>query len=114
MSAETIPMFKNLPVDNPPEEPKYKFQETLIKLLELKNVQLADIERETKALDETGKGVPWSTLMGWYRGFTKSPPNGKSLQLLSEYFEVTTNYLLYGVGEEPVYCKLFKKRIYKP
>lgn len=100
MSAETIPMFENLPMDNPDAKKKFstpdnRLQEMMIILIARRKVQLVDIHEATE--------IPWSTLMSWYRGIAKGQVADKRLLKLAQYFGVTLEYLCFGIGEDPLF-----------
>lgn len=99
MSNETLPLFsEELPMDNPNAKkistPENKLPEMMRKLMDKKGVNPADIE---KAL--SGK-IAWTTLMAWYRGIYKTQLLDERLALLAAYFEVSLEYLCFGIGAD--------------
>lgn len=98
MSAEMIPMFDDLPMDNPgaakkPKESENKFSEIFRRLVDEKELSLADIEREAAS---RGIKLPWSTLTSWYKGLYKAQILDKRLKVLADILEVSLEYLVFG------------------
>ena len=98
------PMFEELPMDNPDAlkkqaKPINNMQEQFLELLNKKGCSLADIHRETQ--------IPWGTLYGWYKGDVKAQFADRNLLELAKFFNVTIDYLCFGIGnDEPYYEKI--------
>lgn len=97
MSAETIPMFAELPVDNPKKtDPENCLAHNFRQRIDDLNLELVDAQRETE--------IPWSTLMDWYRGKRKAQIADKRLYKLARFLKTSVEWLCFGVGEkEKVY-----------
>lgn len=102
MSAETIPMFENLPVDNPGGKQKRQnkeertansLQKMMGVLMKRRKVELVDIHEATE--------IPWSTLMTWYRGIAKGQVADERLLKMAQYFGVSLEYLCFEIGKDP-------------
>ena len=107
MIEETIPMFKDLPIDNPKvkeEEPANCLNENLALAMTRRGIQVSDIVKGTK--------IPWGTIMGWVYGKNK----GVKAQLADEnllnlvtYLECTVDWLCFGIGEDDRELVKFKE-----
>jgi predicted transcriptional regulator len=93
MSPETIPMFHELPIDNPkiPDPENCLAQNFRLRIDEL-NLEIADAQRETE--------IPWSTLMDWYRGKRKAQVADKRLYKLARFLKTSVEWLCFNVGEK--------------
>lgn len=99
MSFENLPMFEELPVyPEDLEKSKKKkdsvncLQDILIELLDARGVQLSDVQKATK--------IPWGTLIDWYSGDNETQRTDENLLRLAQYFNVTIEYLCYGIGDD--------------
>src|SRR5690554_2441019 len=101
-----LALFENLPVyqeDLEKIRAKKKsincLQEMLLELMEERSVSLARIHKET--------GIPFSTLMDWHNGESKSQMLEENILKLARYFNVSLEYLCFGIGsDEEAYGKL--------
>lgn len=73
------------------------FTERFDKLLKEKNLSKTDVANNCK--------ISNATISMWYKGFK---PNGTTLNKLSEYFKVSTDYLL---GKEDIKYKIQEKQL---
>ena len=67
-------------------------QDMFIELLDSRRVQLADVQK--------GTGIAWGTLHGWYCGDVTSQLADKNLLKLAQYFNVSLEYLCFGIGDD--------------
>lgn len=93
----SIPGFDELPVDASAKKEsvaRNKLQVIFIMLLNQKGVLLSDVSRAT--------GIPLSTLQDWYKGQSDYHFADIRLLKLARYFNVSMEYLLFGIhpGEE--------------
>lgn len=94
LDPRQVPMFADLPMDNPSAavKPVNCLQDMFIELINERRVELADIQK--------GTGIPWSTLHGWYIGDVKSQMLDKNVLKLAQFFNVSLEYLAFGIGPE--------------
>ena len=93
INEENVPMFSELPMDNPdaakPEEVSVNnLQDNLLFLMDRDKVSLAEVQRETM--------IPWTTVYGWYRGSVKAQLLDINVKELADYFDVTVDQLAFG------------------
>lgn len=72
------------------KEMKIKIKEQLKHILQVRNIKVAMLARETK--------VPAQTIHNWLQN--KPPKNIDQLKKVSDYLGVTLDWLLYGVETE--------------
>ena len=65
---------------------EYKFPEILIKLMDRKKLTQRALAKDS--------GIAYSTINKWV--IFRAIPSGDSLMRLSEYFDVSIDYLIYG------------------
>lgn len=65
--------------------------EIIRELMKRKKKNIQQVSREAK--------IKYSTLYYWVTGQSK-PKSGNNLKKLGVYFGVTTDYLLYGIGDD--------------
>jgi hypothetical protein len=95
---EPLPVYKSdleKAVSKKPEEKINILQEQLLDLMNERNVSLSQIQKET--------GIPWGTLMEWHGGTVNSQKADKNLLRLAQFFNVTIDYLCFGIGEDSPY-----------
>lgn len=103
MEQDQVQMFKELPIyQEDLERIKNKkqsvncLQEIFAELMEKRKVSLAEVQKETK--------IPWGTLHGWMKGEVEAQKADRNLLALAQYFKVSLEYLVYGIGsDEPVF-----------
>lgn len=85
------------------KKPKFNcLQDQFIELLNSRKVELAEVQRATK--------IPWGTLQGWYAGDVNCQMADGNLLALARFFNVTVDYLVYGIGDDtPAYEKIDNK-----
>lgn len=72
------------------------FQEIILEIMSERKLTDAQIVRDT--------GISWGTWYSWVTGEVKAPLLNGNLLALSKYFNVSINYLAFGVGDsEPFY-----------
>ncbi len=87
-----------MPIDLPvTDEAKRKpsincLQDVLLDLMDERKVSLSQIQKAT--------GIKWSTLMGWHDGAVTSQLADKNLLMLAQFFNVSLEFLIYGIGDE--------------
>lgn len=92
-----IPFFESIPMDNPDALKKKKKEinniicEMLNELLSARDINLAKVVKDT--------GIPFTTLDDWANGRT-TPMADENLIKLANYFEVTLEYLCFGIGPD--------------
>jgi transcriptional regulator with XRE-family HTH domain len=67
-------------------------QEILSELMTEKRVELADVQKAT--------GIPFPTLWGWATAKTGTQLLDENVLKLAQYFDVTIEYLAFGIGHE--------------
>lgn len=97
---ETIPMFDYLPqTDEPKKTPSVNcLQEILNELMDVNKVEAADIHRAT--------GIAYTTIHDWIHGNVRAQLADRNLLKLAQYFNVSLEYLCFGIGDSvPVFEK---------
>jgi DNA invertase Pin-like site-specific DNA recombinase len=100
LNEKQVLMFDHLPQTEKPkkQEERNILQEILLELMEKRRVDLAVIQKET--------GISWSTLYKWYKGGTTSQLMRSELLKLARFFNVSLEYLCFGIGDDtPVFEK---------
>jgi hypothetical protein len=103
MTLDQVPMFTELPMDNPDahkEKPINILQDQFVYLMDRDKVQLADIQKTT--------GIPFTTLYDWYRGNVVAQKADKNLLTLAQYFKVTLEFLCFGIGDDIPFYETFE------
>lgn len=99
MIEHNIPLFENIPQDNPDgkkdERPK-RYRNCLAdifhELISERKISLAKVHKET--------GIPFPTLDDWIKGTSKSQLTDDNLMILARYLNVGLEYLCYGLGDD--------------
>lgn len=96
MNEENFAMFSPDELPQTDEAKKKEsincLQDIFIELLDDRKVQLADVQR--------GTGIAWGTIHGWYCGDVKSQLADKNLLKLAQFFNVSIEYLCFGIGDD--------------
>lgn len=102
MNTENLPMPIELPVtDEAKKRTKVNcLQDMLLELMDERKVSLAQIQKETK--------IPFSTLMGWHDGSVNCQIADKNLLALARFFNVSLEFLVYGIGNGDPAFEQFK------
>ncbi|HEY1055694.1 MAG TPA: helix-turn-helix transcriptional regulator [Emticicia sp.] len=77
------------------------FQDIFLELMNDWKIQVTDVREATD--------IPWSTLHDWYTG-KRTPFLDANLMALKNYFNCSLEYLLFGIGEEPVVPENLKRK----
>lgn len=82
-------------------EPENCLQDMLLELMNERKVTLAAIQRATE--------IPWGTLMDWHNGGVRTQKADRNLLKLAQFFNVSTDYLCWGIGEDSPFYGKFKE-----
>ena len=106
MEDNQTPMFENLEMDHPENAKKEKPRVNCL------NEILAELMSERKITDSQvvkATGIPWSTWSSWCYGEVRSQLADKNLLLVARFFNVSLEYLVYGIGSDEPAFEEFKK-----
>jgi hypothetical protein len=87
-----------MPIDMPETNEKKKkpriniLQDIFLELLEERKVTLSQVQKATE--------IKWGTLMGWHDGSVRSQMADKNLLRLAQFFNVSLEYLCFGIGDD--------------
>jgi hypothetical protein len=91
MKLETVPMFAELPQDNPQTFERSQFNFNMEKLIKRKCTGIAELSRKTLVAD--------ATLHDWMTGKVRFPIASPELKRVAEFFELSVDQLVYGEWE---------------
>jgi hypothetical protein len=90
----TLLSMDEMPVtDEKEEKPRVNcLQEMFIELLDERKLQLVDVQKGTE--------IPWGTIYAWYCGDVRAQLADRNLLKLAQFFNVSLEYLCFGIGED--------------
>lgn len=97
MNDNQVPMFAELPADQATPLKKVRrkvndVQESLLYIMEKRELTLSKIQRETE--------IPWGTIMGWHDGQVNSMQLDHNFFRLWMYLKCSLEFLCFGIGDE--------------
>lgn len=103
MTAENLPMPITLPQTDEPKKKVEKFnclQEILAELMSERSIEMAEIVKAT--------GIKFPTLHDWVKGNVQAQMVDKNLLKLAQFFNVSLEYLCFGIGDPDEAFEKFK------